>query len=33
MEGQVYGKKWRNGRKEEHFRDKGNRSPIIRKMS
>jgi hypothetical protein len=29
MERQVYGKKWRNRRKEGHSRD--NRSPIIRK--
>jgi hypothetical protein len=33
MEGQVYGKKWRNERKEGHFTDKGNRSPVIRKKS
>jgi hypothetical protein len=31
MEGQVYGKKWRNGRKEGHFGD--NKSPIMRKKS
>jgi hypothetical protein len=29
----TYGKKRMNRRKEGHFRDKGNRSPIIRKKS